>query len=120
MDNCYRSRVPKISLPYSILAHVSVKMIKDSVQQVLALHRSCVYPKSRVCSDIAYKFPRYFLRFATIENLILVLIVNIFIFGSNLTVSLGWTSSNVSQRRCLPWVVSFETMTGILFSALER
>lgn len=72
MDNCYRSRVPKISLPYSILAHVSVKMIKDSVQQVLALHRSCVYPKSRVCSDIAYKFPRYFLRFATIENLILI------------------------------------------------
>lgn len=32
MDNCCRSRVPKISLPYSILVHVCVKMIKDSIQ----------------------------------------------------------------------------------------
>lgn len=74
------------SLPYSILAHVRVKTIKDSVQQVLALYRGCIYPKSRV---IAYKFPRYFLRFASIGKLILGLISNIFIFRSSLTVTLG-------------------------------
>lgn len=64
---CYRTTAwttavavgcPKISLPYSILVHVCVKMIKDSVQQVLALHRDCMYPKSRICSGIAYKIPQ--------------------------------------------------------------
>ena len=79
MDNCCRSRVPVISLPCSILARVPVKTIKHSVQQVLALHRGCIYPKSRVHSDIAYKFPRYSLRFASTGNLILVLIANVFI-----------------------------------------
>lgn len=46
------------SLPYSILVHMCVKMMKDSVQQVLALHRGCMYPKNRICSDIAYKIPQ--------------------------------------------------------------
>lgn len=101
-DNCCRSRVPKISLPYSILVRVCVKMIKGSVQQVLALHRGCVYPKSRICSDTAYTISRYSLRFAPIWNLILVLMSNMFLFGRSLTVTLGWSSPNLSQGRCLP------------------
>ena len=62
MDNCCRSRAPKISLPYFILVHVCVKMIKDSVRQVPAPDRGCMYQKSRVYSDILCKIPQVLLK----------------------------------------------------------
>lgn len=117
MDNCCRSRVPKISLPYSILVHVCVKMIKDSVQQVLALHRGCMYPKSRVCSNTAYKIPQVLPKvcFHTKPD---TGIKYVYIWEL-VSLSLLARPHQICPRDSAdPGVVSFETVIGFLSSAL--
>lgn len=118
-DNCCRSRAPKISLPYFILVHVCVKMIKDSVQQVPVSDRGCMYPKSRVYSDILCTIPQVLPKvcFQTKPDT-----------GSDInyiyireSVSLSFLSIPHQTRprdSAYPAVVSFETVIDFLSGAL--
>jgi hypothetical protein len=120
MDNCCCRRVPKTSLPCFILVHLCVKIIKDSVQQVSALHRGAMYSKGRICSDIKLKIPRHFLRFASLWDWILVW-YQIYLYFGAISLSLLIRLHRICPRDSdYSRVVSSETVAGFVLNASRR
>ena len=118
MDNCCRSRAPKISLPYFILVHVCVKMIKDSVQQVPASDRGCMYQKSRVYSDILCKIPQVLLKVCFQTKPDTGSDINYIYIWEPVSLSFLSIPHQTRPRGQCPAVVSFETVLGFLSGAL--
>lgn len=111
-DSCCRSRAPKISLPYFILVHVCVKMIKDSVQQVPCIRWGCMYPKSRV-------YKRHFMyNLGTSQGLLpnetwYWFWYQLYLYpGISLTVILSMPHQTRPRDSAYPAVVNFETVIG--------